>query len=250
MDFSTILSNIAFCNNSKRKINEEETKMYLIYPFLEYLGYSVFSPNDIAFEYVCDMHENGNRRVDCAVLDKGSPIIILEAKPHNELLSAHWGQIKSYFISSGSRFAILTNGISYHVFENDQIDKNFSACVPKYIFDLDKLTEDDYEIINQLSKISLKPFVVSEDSVLDNKDFSIISEEEKAVIAFCNITQKSSIINTPTADVYNNFIQFCSQKNLPFCSKIAFSKRVNKYFSTCVISKRTGKSVQRVFVSS
>lgn len=69
-------------------------------------------------------------------------------------------------------------------------------------------------------------------------------------IAFCYITQKSSIINTPTADVYNNFIQFCSQKNLPFCSKIAFSKRVNKYFSTCVISKRMGKSVQRVFVSS
>ena len=156
MDFSTILSNIDYINKSKKKFNEEETKMYLIYPFLEYLGYSIYSPLDVVFEYVCDMHESGNRRVDCAIVEHSNPIIIIEAKPHGEQLSNHWGQLKSYFISSGAKYAILSNDITYHIFESDQIDSKFSACMPKYELVLDRLSKKDYNIILQLSKISLK----------------------------------------------------------------------------------------------
>ena len=124
MDFDVILNNINYCYNLK-KVNEEETKMYLIFPFFKYLGYSVFSPKDAAFEYECDMHEKGNRRVDCAILQNGKPIIIIEAKPFGEQLSSHWGQLKSYFISSGAEYAILTNGLTYNVFEKSQIDTNY-----------------------------------------------------------------------------------------------------------------------------
>ena len=180
MDFNIILYNIDFLEQTKRKVNEEETKMYLLFPFLEYLGYSVFSPSEIVFEYVCDMHENGSRRVDCAILKDGNPVIIIEAKSFGEELSGHWGQIKSYFISSGANYAILTNGLLYHVFEKEQIDSNYSNCAPKYEFEIDKLTEEDYTIIKLLSKMNIKPFLSPTNDLFNNKSTisTFLSEEE------------------------------------------------------------------------
>lgn len=244
MEFSAILSNIDYMNKSKKKYNEEETKMYLIYPFLEYLGYSVFSPLDVIFEYVCDMHESGNRRVDCAIVENNKPIIIIEAKPYGEQLNNHWGQLKSYFISSGAKFAILSNGITYHIFENDQINSKFLTCLPKHELTLNRLTEEDYTILLQLSKINLKPAIISSDS--NDRSFSY-TNEEKGFNCFCKITPKNDIVNSQTSIIYDKYLNFCEDNNFLAYSKIAFSKKVNKHYSTITVSKRIGREIQRVY---
>ena len=247
MDFNILLENINYCNNSK-KINEEETKMYLIFPFLKYLGYSVFSPNDTVFEYECDMHEKGNRRVDCAILQNGNPIIIIEAKPFGEQLSCHWGQIKSYFISSGAEYAILTNGLTYHIFEKSQIDSNYQNCVPKYEFILNELTDDDYLIIKKLSKINLKPMIFSSNAGnKTNESLEYCCTEEEALIKFCQITHKSNIVNLSNTEVYEKYVNFCSKNSFSTYSKIAFSQKIKKYYSISIISKRAGDKVVRIF---
>ena len=247
MDFNILLENINYCYNSK-KINEEETKMYLIYPFLKFLGYSVFSPNDIAFEYECDMHEKGNRRVDCAILQNKSPIIIIEAKPFGEQLSGHWGQIKSYFVSSGAEYAILTNGLIYHIFERSQIDSNYQNCVPKYEFTLNKLTDEDYSIIRKLSKINLKPIIFSSnEGVKTNSGLEYYSAEEEAIDKFCKITPRNSVVNVTTTELYEKFIEFCSKNSFPTYCKITFSKKIKQYYAISIISKRVGDKVLRVF---
>ena len=247
MDFNILLENINYCYNSK-KINEEETKMYLIFPFLKYLGYSVFSPKDTVFEYECDMHENGNRRVDCAILQNGNPIIIIEAKPFGEQLSGHWGQIKSYFISSGAKYAILTNGLTYHIFEKSQIDSNYQNCAPKYEFTINELADDDYNIIKELSKINLKPIIFSSiEDIKTNDSSEYYSAEEEALKNFCKLTPKNNIVNFTTTEVYEKFVDFCSKNSFPTYSKIAFSKKINKYYSISVITKRVGDKVLRFF---
>lgn len=231
-------------NKSKKKYNEEETKMYLIYPFLEYLGYSIYSPADVVFEYVCDMHETGNRRVDCAIVEHNSPIIIIEAKPYGEQLNNHWGQLKSYFISSRAKYAILSNGIDYHIFESNQINSNFSACMPKYELTLNRLTEEDYNILLQLSKISLKPAIISSDT--NDRNF-VYTNEEKGFNYFCKITPKSDVVNSQTSILYDKYLNFCKGNNFLAYSKIAFSKKVNKYYSTVTVSKRIGRETLRVY---
>lgn len=247
MDFNVILDNIIFCQKSKRKINEEETKMYLLYPFLRYLGYSVYSPKEIVFEYVCDMHENGNRRVDCAIMNDDIPIFIIEVKPFGEQLSAHWGQIKSYFISSGAKYAVLTNGQYYHIFENVQIDSDYSNCTPKYVFALDKLSSKDYEIIKLLSKINLKPAVIStNDSINKQSDYQ--TEEETGFYNFCSTIKRDNVVNSQVNDLYNKYVTYCKNNSLSILSKIAFSKKINKYYSTNTTSKRIGNKVHRFYV--
>lgn len=143
--------------NSGSVINEECTKLYLILPFLSYLGYDITSPQEIIYEYACDMHEKGNRRVDCAILDQdGSPLILVEAKAMKEDLSAHWGQIKSYLVSSSAKYAILTDGNTYSVFNRSQINGDFISAQPFYTFMISDLVPADFDIIRTLAKINAK----------------------------------------------------------------------------------------------
>ena len=130
--------------------SEESTKNFLIYPFFEYMGYDMRSPSQVTYEYVCDIHEHGNRKVDFAIFCNGRLKIICEAKAMKEELANHTGQLKSYFMSSMAAVAVLTNGLEYYVYTRDQIDSYFINKLPKYIFDLRNLSMLDEEAIRVL----------------------------------------------------------------------------------------------------
>ncbi len=51
-----------------------------------------------------------------------------------------------------------------------------------------------------------------------------------------------------TADVYNEYVAFCSDRNLQPVSKIVFSKMVNQVLGTHVISRKLNRQVKKVFV--
>ena len=59
---------------------EEATKMSLILPFFQLLGYDVFNPSEFCPEFTADVGIKKGEKVDYAILRSGQPVILIEAK--------------------------------------------------------------------------------------------------------------------------------------------------------------------------
>ena len=219
---------------AKTPVNEESTKMYLILPFLSFLGYEVNSPNEVIYEYECDMHEKGNRRVDCAIINKNrTPLILIEAKALNEDLNKYWGQVKSYLVSSGAMYALLTNGNEYAVFSQSQIGINFHSSPPFYTFTLTNLRSDDFFIIRELSKINAKPIceIVDNTPVLNTpnnvkKPISLETSVQENITTINFLQQESDFIGKSVQIIYDQYCTFMASKQAKTLAKQEFIKQV------------------------
>ena len=98
--------------------NEEATKMALIAPFIQSLGYDIFNPTEVKPEFSADLPGvKQGERVDYAVLENGIPKILIEAKPFNtDLKSSEKGHLSRYFQATHARIGILTNGQKFLFF--------------------------------------------------------------------------------------------------------------------------------------
>ena len=105
------------------EVNETRTRVALIDPLLNELGWDVSDPVRVTTEY--SVGKGGV--ADYALFDKqGQLIAILEAKRLGTTLSAHQMQIVNYAVASGIRYAGLTNGDYwevYDVFQQVELDK-------------------------------------------------------------------------------------------------------------------------------
>lgn len=93
--------------------NEEQTKVSLINPYLEILGYDVRDPLVCRLEYRADIGQ-GREKVGYAIMRDDRPSILIEAKPATVDLSAALeapAQLQRYFIAESAEFAVLTNGV-------------------------------------------------------------------------------------------------------------------------------------------
>jgi len=99
--------------------NEEQTKQFLIIPFMELLGYSYM---DLIPEYEADFEGKKGKRVDYAIkLSKREPEIIIECKKHGVNLVRHTSQLNDYFANtSNSKIGILTNGVEYRFYASSE----------------------------------------------------------------------------------------------------------------------------------
>ena len=84
--------------------NEAQTKVCLINPYLEILGYDVRDPKICAFEYTADIGKSG-KKVDYALLRAGRPSILIEANAvnmdvRNDTVPT---QLQRYFMAVGGR---------------------------------------------------------------------------------------------------------------------------------------------------
>ena len=52
---------------------EESTKMSLVVPLFQLLGYDVFNPNEFCPEYIADVGIKKGEKVDYAILENGQP---------------------------------------------------------------------------------------------------------------------------------------------------------------------------------
>ena len=60
--------------SSDHLTNEEATKMTLIAPFIQLLGYDIFNPAEVMPEYSADFPDiKSGERVDYAIVEKASP---------------------------------------------------------------------------------------------------------------------------------------------------------------------------------
>lgn len=103
---------------------EEATKMSLIVPFFQLLGYDVFNPDEFTPEYTADVGIKKGEKVDYAIKKDGKPAILIECKWCGESLDKHSSQLFRYFGTSSAKFGILTNGIIYKFYTDlDELNK-------------------------------------------------------------------------------------------------------------------------------
>lgn len=91
--------------------NEEQTKVSLINPYLEMLGYDVRDPRYVRLEVRADIHA-GNEKVDYAILRQGKPWMVVEAKKASVLLGTGTPtkQIQRYAMATDMQYVAYTNG--------------------------------------------------------------------------------------------------------------------------------------------
>ena len=145
--------------------NEESTKMSMIVPFFQLLGYDVFNPAEFYPEYTTDVGIKKGEKVDYAILSNETPEILIECKWCGEELTKHDSQLFRYFGTSPAKFAILTNGLCYK-FYTDLEEANKMDLTP--FLEIDMCNVKD-AAINALKKFRKDTF--DKDSI-----FSVASE--------------------------------------------------------------------------
>lgn len=199
---------------------EEATKMSLIVPLFQILGYDVFNPTEFCPEYTADVGIKKGEKVDYAILENGSPTILIECKSCSEQLDKHSSQLFRYFGTTSAKFGILTNGIIYR-FYTDLEESNKMDLVP--FLELDILNLKDSSI-NELKKFCKDNF--------DKEKIFSTAEELKYSSLIKGILLKE--FDTPSED----FVRFIltniydGQKNQRIIDK--FTSLVKRAFSSFV----------------
>ena len=95
--------------------NEEQTKITLINPYLEHLGFDVRDPRHVKLEFKSDIGK-GTERVDYAIFDGDEAVLLIEAKPANMKLPDEASrQLRRYAMSLPSvNYIAMTNGIDWN----------------------------------------------------------------------------------------------------------------------------------------
>lgn len=133
---------------------EEATKMSLVVPLFQILGYDVFNPVEFCPEYTADIGIKKGEKVDYAILEDGNPNILIECKSCSEQLDKHASQLFRYFGTTSAKFGILTNGIIYKFF-TDLEESNKMDMVP--FLEINMLSLKDSSI-NELKKFCKENF--------------------------------------------------------------------------------------------
>ncbi|MBS4960711.1 MAG: type I restriction enzyme HsdR N-terminal domain-containing protein [Clostridiales bacterium] len=164
MDFNKELKQFsAKLSGIKESIQTEEaTKMSMIAPFFQLLGYDIFNPNEFCPEFTADVGIKKGEKVDYAIIKDGHPIILIEAKAINKKLERHDSQLFRYFSTTNARFAILTNGVNYKFF-TDLNEVNKMDRETFYEFNMFNLSDED---ISEIQKFRKEEF--DEEKLIDN----------------------------------------------------------------------------------
>ena len=133
---------------------EESTKMSLIVPLFQLLGYDVFNPLEFCPEYTADIGIKKGEKVDYAILEDGKPNILIECKSCSETLDKHSSQLFRYFSTTPAKFGILTNGVIYR-FYTDLEEANKMDLVPFLEINMENIKDSS---ISELKKFCKENF--------------------------------------------------------------------------------------------
>lgn len=215
---------------------EEATKMSLVVPVFQILGYDVFNPMEFCPEYTADVGIKKGEKVDYAILEEGNPIILIECKSCSEQLDKHSSQLFRYFGTSTAKFGILTNGIIYR-FYTDLEESNKMDIVPFLEIDMTNLKEP---LINELKKFCKESF------------------DKDKIFSTAEVLKYTSLVKNELSQEYENpseeFVRFIlnriydGQKNQKVIEKFtpiikkAFSSFVNEIVNSKISSALTKDS--------
>lgn len=137
---------------------EETTKIALVLPFLELLGYDPSNPGEVKAEYTADIGNKQGEKVDIALLTDNKPIVFIECKSVNTKLDeSHLSQLYRYFSITDVKIGILTNGVNYQFFTTSKDNR----------MDNKPFLEIDLLNISKNDVIELKKFIKENINVED-----------------------------------------------------------------------------------
>ena len=167
---------------SSPQMDEENTKVKLVQPFLELLGWDLYS-TEVALEYTIPM-ASGSTHVDYSLLVGDSPVVFVEAKPVRSVLTEdEVQQLRSYMRQElDVDWGILTNGRSFEVLTKNR-HRNGGEEVSVIQFDLDDLAENPgvLELLTKESIRSGKSDEVAEQVAQTNRAIRNLQENEDSV---------------------------------------------------------------------
>ncbi len=182
MDFADGIKNLA---ERAQKVKgslgtEEATKNALVMPFIQVLGYDVFNPHEVVPEFVADIAGRKGEKVDYAIMQDGSPIIIIECKCcGSDLNGEKCDQLHRYFVTLDSSIGILTDGIRYLFFSSGADGKKMDTR-PFMEFNLEDM---DLTLIPELRKLckgkfDLKTTLDTVNELKFNRQIKLILEKQ------------------------------------------------------------------------
>lgn len=128
--------------------NEAKTRMYLVEPFFERLGYNRgFENGNIVPEYDVDFANLKGKKVDYAIQFRGKPEVIVEVKKSGMSLNdKHLSQLNEYFNNTNeSKIGILTNGIEYKFYCRNNNGGSGLHPTPFFSFDWTNVDSNNLE---------------------------------------------------------------------------------------------------------
>lgn len=158
---------------------EEATKMSLIVPLFQILGYDVFNSLEFCPEYTADIGIKKGEKVDYAILENGNPSILIECKSCTEHLDKHASQLFRYFGTTPAKFGILTNGIVYKFF-TDLEESNKMDLVPFLEINMENLKDSSISELKKFCKENFdkdKIFSTAEELKYSSLIKSLLSDE-------------------------------------------------------------------------
>jgi hypothetical protein len=145
------LSKIDFSKIQEKCTNEAQTRLYLIEPIIQVLGYSSF--DDMLTEINAGWGAKNDRAdIGLLVKDKKNPEIIVECKAlGKKLTDKEASQLNGYFINTkNSKIGILTNGMDWRFYSVNNATKSQNLFeIPFLVLDFSEIND---ELIEQLSK--------------------------------------------------------------------------------------------------
>jgi hypothetical protein len=209
-------------------LTEEATKNAFIMPFIASLGYDIFNPVEVIPEFTADVGVKKGEKVDYAIKKDNKVIILIECKHHKDSLSIEkTSQLYRYFSVTDSRFAIITNGLTYR-FYSDLEHPNKMDSKPFFEFNITKFTDAQLAELQKFTKASFNL-----DSILNT------ANDLKYVGAITKVLEEE--FATPSEE----FIKFLASQvyNGRFTKTIAeqFEDIVKKATSQFVIDKVNNK---------
>ncbi len=164
-----------------RCTNEESTKLFLILPFLNFLGYDDRNPDEVCPEHGADFSEKYKNRVDFAILKSGQPIIAIECKTLGTALKDERGQLRSYFNAAPTvKMGVITDGLVYE-FYADSDEPNMMDATAFLALDLREVAKGKIEDSVEEGLRSLQK---------NNFDPENIGAEAKRKLIFQNVIQQ------------------------------------------------------------
>jgi hypothetical protein len=144
-----------FSRLEEKCTNEAQTRMYLIEPLLEILGYSRIDERDMLTEINAGWGQK-NDKADLGLIVKGKePEIIIECKKYGKKLTdKEASQLNGYFINTkSSKIGILTNGTEWRFYTINEVEKESKLHqIPFLVIDFTEIDDSKIELFAQFHK--------------------------------------------------------------------------------------------------
>lgn len=148
-------SKFDFSRLNEKCTNEAQTRMYLIEPLLEILGYSRIDERDMLTEINAGWGQK-NDKADLGLIVKGKePEIIIECKTlGKKLTDKEASQLNGYFSNTkGSKIGILTNGLEWKFYTVNEVEKESNLFqIPFLVIDFTEIDDSKIELFAQFHK--------------------------------------------------------------------------------------------------